>query len=335
MKFLGKDILISVIICIIFVIVSFLIIREYLSFKLNKRIKDEILKPKEEDNISVLDYLLTFYEKLTSYLSSFFKKYHLFTKYSERFAKYLSYIKKDAYDSMDFVSSKFLITFLIVFLYFLVLGIKPLEFNMIVFLSIGLLSFYLLDIILIILYKNKQKLIEEQLLQAIIIMNGAFKSGKNIYGAVQIIKNELPSPIKEEFAIIAKDLDYGLDIDTIFARFYERVKVEEARYITSSLALLNKTGGSVVSIFNMIEKRFYARLRLNDELKSLTATSKLLKNFLCLIPFLLVIFILVLDYSYFKPLFTSIYGLIILGIIIILYLLYIIIIRKIMRVDEV
>ena len=166
-------------------------------------------------------------------------------------------------------------------------------------------------------------------------MNSAFKSGKNIYQAVQIIKNELPNPIKEEFMIIAKDLDYGLDVNVIFARFYERVKVDEAKYITSSLSLLSKTGGSVVDVFDMIEKKFYNRLKVRNELKSMTATSKLLKNFLCFIPLVFAIFIMILDPNYFKPLYSSVVGIIVLSIIIIFYLLYIIIIRQIMKVDEV
>ena len=63
--------------------------------------------------------------------------------------------------------------------------------------------------------------------------------------------------VLEEFDIIAKDLNYGLDLTTVFSRFYDRVKVDEIKYITSSLSLLNKTGGNIVSVFNMIEKHFY------------------------------------------------------------------------------
>ncbi len=330
-----RNVLFVLIICIIFVIVSFLIIRRYLSCKLNKRVKPYKVVPKREETVSIIDHLISIYLSMAVKLSAFFNQHHLFTKYSQKFDKYLTYIVKDSYESMDYVSSKFIITIIINLLYFIVLGVRSIHFNIWHFLIINIVSFYALDAILIILYKSKQKIIEEQLLQAIIIMNGAFKSGKNIYQAVQIIKNELPNPIKEEFGIIAKDLDYGLDINVIFERFYERVKVEEARYITSSLSLLNKTGGSVVTVFNMIEKRFYNRLKIRNELKSLTATSKLLKNFLCFIPFAFVLFIMILDRSYFKVFFTSMPGIVVFGMIIFLYLTYVIIIRRIMKVDEV
>ena len=323
-------------ICIsIFLILAFLIIKYYLSFKLNKRIKPYVINVKNDDQVSIIDILTGIYLKLVAKISSFFKKHHLFTKYCQRFDKYLLYIQKNTFAGMDFVAGKFVITMFINLLYFLVLGTRTLSFNIWHFILVNIVSFYFMDIILIILYQSKKKIIEEQLLQAIIIMNGAFKSGKNIYQAVQIIKNELPNPIKEEFEIIAKDLDYGLDVNIIFARFYERVKVDEAKYITSSLSLLNKTGGSVVSVFNMIEKRFYNRLKIRDELKSLTSTSRLLKNFLCFIPFIFILFIMIFDHNYFDPFFNSIVGLFVLGIMITLYVVYIIAIRKIMKVDEV
>ena len=48
----------------------------------------------------------------------------------------------------------------------------------------------MVDLVIIYLYRDKKKLIEEQLLQAVVIMNSAFKSGKNIIQALTIVKNE-------------------------------------------------------------------------------------------------------------------------------------------------
>ena len=189
------------------------------------------------------------------------------------------------------------------------------------------------DIILIIVYKKKRNTIEAGLLQAIVIMNSAFKSGKNIWQAINIVKTSTESPIKEEFEIISKDIDYGLDLLTVFERFYNRVKVEEVKYITSSLSLLNKTGGNIVSVFNMIEKHFYDKLKIKNELNSLTSSSKMLYRILVVIPFVFIIVITMLNKDYFNPLFNNILGIFAIILAPILYTIYILVIRKILKVE--
>ena len=130
-------------------------------------------------------------------------------------------------------------------LYVIMSILKGVKTSLSLFIILSFLSFFMIDIILIIVYKKKRNNIEAGLLQAIVIMNSAFKSGKNIWQAINIVKTSTESPIKEEFEIISKDIDYGLDLLTVFERFYNRVKVEEVKYITTSLSLLNKTGGIV------------------------------------------------------------------------------------------
>jgi len=167
------------------------------------------------------------------------------------------------------------------------------------------------------------------------MMNSAFKSGKNILQAIEIVKKELPSPIKEEFATIYKDLSYGLDLSVVFERFYNRVRVEEAKYITSSLALLSKTGGNIVSVFNMIEKNFYDRLKIKNELDALTSSSKFLYRMLISLPIIFVLVIVMMNPNYFSPLISTKLGIIIDVIIIGIYIAYIFIIKKMMKVEEV
>ena len=107
-KELVRTLLIAIIITGIFTILVFLVVRRYLSIKLNKRIKNYVINKKEEDSASLVDLVVNIYLHIASKMSAFFKKHHLFTKYCQRFDKYLLYIQKGDFDSMDFVSGKFI-----------------------------------------------------------------------------------------------------------------------------------------------------------------------------------------------------------------------------------
>lgn len=324
-----------IIICSIFWILVFLVIKIIFSANNEKRIKDFALDNDDGDSLSIEDGFLKLCLNSIKLLSRLFGKSQVLNDYAKKLEKYLIYNDQKTLKSIDFISLKFLVMFGVQILYFLLLFIKYNRFSFPAFLIGSLISFFIVDVIIILLFKNHKKLIEEQLLQAIVVMNSAFKSGKNIIQAIEIVKKELPSPIKEEFAIIYTDISYGLDLGTVFNRFYNRVKVEEAKYITSSLSLLSKTGGNIVTVFNMIEKNFYDRLKIKNELDALTSSSKFLYRMLISLPIIFILVIVAMNPEYFNPLITTKIGYVIDVLILVIYIIYILIVKKMMQVEEV
>ena len=102
--------------------------------------------------------------------------------------------------------------------------------------------------------------------------------------------------------------------------------------MTSSLSVLNKTGGDIVKVFESIEKTLYSKKKLEDELKSLTSSSKLIMYVLIIVPPLFVVFVSFLNPSYFVPLISNAIGFILILIMIIIYIAYIIVVKHVMKV---
>lgn len=330
-----SKLIIEIIICIIFVICAFLFVRIFFQVKNVKRIEDFSISKNNINENSIYDKLYIFFVKLLKRISKYTQKSYFLNNYAKKLDKYLIYNKNKNITSNDYISLKIVYMLFVLILYFITCIIRNININFFVSLLICILSFFIIDVIIYIVYKNKRNTIESGLLQAVVIMNSAFKSSKNIYQAINIVRTSLPSPIKEEFDIIAKDLNYGLDLTTVFSRFYDRVKVDEIKYITSSLSLLNKTGGNIVSVFNMIEKHFYDKLKIKNELASLTSSSKMLYRILTFIPFVFVIVIVILNPTYFNPLITTKIGLVLDIIMLLMYGLYIIIIKKVLKVEKI
>ena len=180
--------------------------------------------------------------------------------------------------------------------------------------------------------KSRVKLIREDLLKAIIIMNSVFKAGKTTVQALKIAADELPYPINIEFEKMYQDITYGLPLDVVFERFSKRVNIEEAKYISSSLTILQKTGGNIVKVFNSIERSLFDKKKLREELKNLTVNSNMIVKVLMGVPFVFVGIITLLNPTYFNPLFDSSIGFILLGIMILMLSIYIFVLNKIMKV---
>ena len=169
------------------------------------------------------------------------------------------------------------------------------------------------------------------MLKAIIIMNNSFKSGLSIMQAIYMVSDELEGPISDEFRKMYIDISFGLDMDMVFERFAKRVNTEEARYITTSLSVLNKTGGNIVQVFASVERNAFTRKKLKEELGALASSAKAIYRILVAIPPLLSGIILLLNPNYFKPLFNTTIGMCILLLILFIYIAYIIIIKRIVE----
>lgn len=322
------------IIILIIILLIYFLLREMKSIKYQKRIEKFALISLHDQEKSFFDIAIIKINKLLQSMSKILIKSTVLKNYSSKYERYISFEEKEIKSKMDFISLKFFVGTILMFLTLFTLIFLNSRLNPVNFLITFLIGFFTPDIILNIKFKNIRKKIEDDLLKAIIMMNNSFKAGHNIMQAVSTVKNELDGPISDEFKKIYMDMTYGLKIEVVFNRFYERVKLEDAKYITSSLSLLNRTGGNIVHVFESIEKSFFEKKKLQMEMKSLTSSSIFVFRILLLLPIFFVLLIFIMNKTYFSPFIKTPYGFLILLLILLLYILYIITIKKIMKVKS-
>lgn len=309
-------------------IITFLVMLNN-AVKLEKRItKYSIKRSKKVIDMSIFDNWWNLYIKFVHNQRTKMSK--LFPRMSKRYDKYVT---DGEIKSIDYIIHKIIIAFLFSLLVILALAIDGKLVSLFGFILSCLFGFYILDVILMIMGVFKRKKIENQIHQAIIIMNNAFKSGKSTIQAVEIASIKLPKPINMEFKRILQELQYGLSTDIVFDRFSKRVNIPEAEYLSSSLTILNRTGGNIINVFNSIERTMFDKKKLREELKNSTTVSNLVVKILLIVPVLIVAIIYMLDPSYFNPFFESTLGYILLGIAFIMFIMYAYLLEKIVKVD--
>ncbi len=323
------------IIFIIFLIIVFLILLQVKkNINLNNKFKKYTINSiNESENLSLFDLINNYFNKLVKLFSFMLKHIRIFNKSTSKYDKYIDFEDLNNKEGIDFISEKFILSIATLMLYIISILFQAGKITFIGVIVSILVGYFILDIFIQIEYRRKRRRIEEDLLKAIVIMNNAFKSGKSTIQAIEVVGNELDGPISNEFKKIYLDLSYGLSMETVFDRFYNRVKLEDAKYITSSLTVLNKTGGNIVKVFASIEKDFMNRKKLINELKTMTASNVFVFKILLGMPFFLFAVIFILNNDYFNPLVKNNIGIFIILIILFLYALYIIIIKNILRID--
>lgn len=314
----------------VFVIV-FSLFRLIFLIKKEKRVTRFSISSISDSDDYLFDKILDKYINFTKNFSKKLKRSTFLNSYSKRYEKYIINSNREDTEGMDYVATKFIISFMVVIITIVsdVLRGQSISFTQLV-LSFAI-GFFILDIFLFIENRRRHKQFEDDVLKAVIIMNNAFRSGRSIMQAIDLVSKELTGPVSDEFKKMSLDLSYGLDLEVVFKRFAERVNLEEVNYMASSLIIINKTGGNVVQVFSSIEKSFLSRKKLKDELNSTTALSRLVYKILVAMPIFIFVLIYIINPSYFAPYITTFIGRIILVIILVLYLLYIIMIKTVTK----
>ena len=307
-----------------------------LSYRKNSKLEEKIrkysLEPIEDTSLSLFDKYYESYTHALKVISKSIQKSVFLKRYSKRYEKYVGIFGDISRTGIDFVSAKIIMSclFVVVTIFSSTIQLRVTSLYEIIFPF--LVGFFSPDILYIAKYKVHRKHIENDLLQAIIIMNNAFKSGRSITQAIDLVGAELDGAIAKEFRKMSSELSFGLSVDVVFERFAERIELEEVNYLTASLSILNRTGGNIIKVFSSIEESLFSKKKLWLELESLTSSSKLIMYVLFCVPIAFVIFVSVINPDYFLPFIESPIGIILLIIIILLYVFYIICVRKIMKV---
>ena len=322
-------ILIQIIIVFTVIAVITMLIRINQTIKLEKRIARYSVKyNKQIENSSLLERI---WDRYLKFVKKERKKIHkIFPTLTKMYDKYSV---GSSYKAEDLLMHKFIIALILALLTIIATSIQGKIVTIMQLIFSLIIGFYLLDIYLIIARNIKKKKISSDMLRAIIIMNNAFKSGKSTVQAVEVASKKLPKPIGYEFEKINEEMKYGLSIDTVFDRFAKRVGTEEAQYLSSSLTILNKTGGNIIAVFDSIEKTLFDKMKLKEELKNLTVVSKLVVRILLAVPLLFGLIIYVLNPDYFKPFIESPLGYFMLGIILLLFIAYAYLLSRIVEVE--
>lgn len=323
---MDSILLLRIVLSIVVIVILTLLFKLHKAIKCERRIAKYCLKIEKQEELSYFDKLWEKYKKFIKIC----KKNERLMKYSKKYEKYAQV--GEGLGAIQFVINKLVIAFCFVVLVIASYAIQGKLIGFIGFVFSFILGYYIFDFYLILSRKRRNQKIKNDMLRAVIIMNNAFKVGKSTLQAVQIASRDLPNPIAKEFKKIYQDMAYGLSVDVAFMRFAKRVNLEEANYIASSLMILNKTGGNIINVFSSIERTLFDKKKLEEELKNSTTASNFVVKFLMVVPIFFVVIIYVVSPDYFDSLFASVLGYIVLFIIWLMFVIYVYLLNKIMKV---
>jgi tight adherence protein B len=125
------------------------------------------------------------------------------------------------------------------------------------------------------LISKRQTKFDDQLTDALMIMSSSFRGGLSLIQAIEAVVDEMPDPLKQEFAIVLGENKMGVSLDESFNRLYKRMPSASMQQMITAILLARETGGNLALIFARIISTKRERRKVEQNLKTLTIQGKI------------------------------------------------------------
>lgn len=155
--------------------------------------------------------------------------------------------------------------------------------------------------------KRRQRLnrIEEQLPDALDLMSRALRAGHALPSAIQMVSEEMPSPLAEEFRIVFDEVNYGISMQDALKNLAARVPGTDVGYFVVAVLIQRETGGNLTELLHNIATIVRERLKLFGQIKVFSAEGRLSAWILGLLPFVLATVLQLLNPGFMSLLWTD------------------------------
>lgn len=286
-----------------------------------------------KDNTSILTNITNGFFKIIHNLSDGLSHYSFVNKLSLKYDKYILEINRDRTSPVDYFTIKLLLVIIALSLCLMGVVLSILPASPFIFIVVFLASYFLPDLFWKYLYiKRTNRIVKDVFISTKYIYYGLNKK-MSIDNAINYAIHNLDGDITDELDKILKDLKHNISLEDAYYKFYKRSNIKEVLSIYQSLKMASLLNISYVDAYKYI---------INDNINAYEEREHIFKivdvyNYLflivLLIPLLVFIFGLFINLDYFARLMDG-KGLYLVILVIVLYSIYIYIIKNILEVKD-
>ena len=169
----------------------------------------------------------------------------------------------------------------------------------------GVVAFMLPTILLDRAITQRQKKFHNQLLDVLVLIQGAVQAGYSLMQALDLAVDEVPAPASEEFGRVLREVRLGISLEGALFNLAERMENDDLQIVVTAIIINAQVGGNLSTVLESTITTIRDRMQLMGEIRSLTSYARYVGSFLTMMPFLAGIVIFVVNPSFFDTVTTS------------------------------
>lgn len=123
-----------------------------------------------------------------------------------------------------------------------------------------------------------------QLVDGLMILTGSLKAGLSMLQAIEVLVEEMPPPVSQEFGLVLRENAMGVPLDESLERLNSRMKSDELNLIVTAVLVARDSGGDLTRTFTQLMTTIREKRKLTEKARTLTTQGKIQGIVMSIIP---------------------------------------------------
>jgi tight adherence protein B len=172
-----------------------------------------------------------------------------------------------------------------------------------------------------------------QLGDTLTLLSNAIKAGYSFAQAIDTVAKNAVPPIADEFGRAVREMNLGGSPDEALQNITKRVESPDFDLVATAYSIHRTVGGNLAEILDNIAYTIRERVRIKGEIATLTAQARASGTLITFLPIVLAVFMYFVTPTYFRPMFSSIIGWILIAIGVFMIFIGNLIIRRVVAIE--
>lgn len=145
----------------------------------------------------------------------------------------------------------------------------------------------------------------DQLPDMLNLMVNGLRTGFSALQAMEAVSRELPAPISDEFRRVVQEMQLGVPMEGALDNLQRRIASDDLDLAVTAINIQREVGGNLAEILDVISYTIRERIRIQGEVRAVTAQVSYSGKFLALMPVLLAVVLWGLNRQYMMQFFEE------------------------------
>ena len=155
---------------------------------------------------------------------------------------------------------------------------------------------------------------EAGLPRAMELIANSIKAGQSIAQSLSSVTDNAGPPLNEEFGLARREVELGASVDSALSNMVKRMGSTDLRLVVMVITIQHSVGGDLPAILTTLADTMRQRAEMRDEILAATAQSRASSLIITLLPLAAAAGLYFMVPGYFRPMFESTLGWVLIGI---------------------
>ena len=149
-------------------------------------------------------------------------------------------------------------------------------------------------------YRQRRRLnaFARQLPDTITLLANSLRAGSSFLQGLELVTREARPPISEEFERVVREMSLGVALQPALGNLVRRVASEDLELMVTAINIQSQVGGNLATVLDSIAYTIRERVRIQGEIKTLTAMQRYSGYVITLLPVGLAALLFLISPSY-------------------------------------